>query len=293
MNYGDFIMGTDDPQIPGDGESPARPVRVSPFLLQRYEVSNAQYAAFVEATGFETESETFGWSFVFEQMISPEIEATITQAAAAVPWWLPVQGSDWRHPEGPDRDLDGRWDHPVVHVSWNDAQAYCAWRGGRLPTEAEWEFAARGGKRDRLFPWGNKLMPRGAHRTNIFHGQFPHNNTADDGFVYAAPVDAFGPQNKFGLYNVLGNVWEWTADEWTVRHFASGKTLINPGGRLPGQAGEKTKKGGSYMCHESYCYRYRVAARSHNSADSAASNLGFRCAIGQSEKKEAGGKAMF
>jgi sulfatase modifying factor 1 len=279
-------MGTDDPQIPGDGESPARSVRVSPFLLQRYEVSNAQYARFVDATGFETESETFGWSFVFEQMVSPEIEATITQAVAAVPWWLPVQGSDWRHPEGPDRNLDGRWDHPVVHVSWNDAQAYCEWRGGRLPTEAEWEFAARGGKRGRLFPWGNKLMPRGAHRTNIFHGQFPKNNTADDGYVYAAPVDAFGQQNKFGLYNVLGNVWEWTADEWTVRHDTSGETLVNPGGRLPGKAGEKTKKGGSYMCHKSYCYRYRVAARSHNSADSAASNLGFRCAIGEMSEEE-------
>ena len=225
---GDFVMGTDDPKIPGDGEHPARPVRVSPFLLQRYEVSNSQYARFVDATGFETESESFGWSFVFEQMISPEIEATIKQAVAAVPWWLPVHGADWRHPEGPDRDLDGRWDHPVVHVSWNDAQAYCEWRGGRLPTEAEWEFAARGGKARRLFPWGNKLMPRDTHRTNIFHGTFPENNTADDGFVFAAPVDAFGPQNKFGLYNILGNVWEWTADEWTVRHDRSGKTLVNP-----------------------------------------------------------------
>ncbi len=294
----EFTMGTDDPQIPVDGEHPARQVVVHPFFMQRTEVSNAMYAEFVADTGYVTESESYGWSFVFERMISPEIESKITSAVAAVPWWLPVEGADWLHPEGPDRDVRteaGRMQEPVVHVSWSDALAYCRWRGGTLPTEAEWEFAARGGKKDRLFPWGNKLEPRGKHRTNIFHGEFPKNNTALDGFEYAAPVDAFGAQNKFGLYNMLGNVWEWTATDWTVEHQkrwelespadrpSTGDFQTNPGQLTgtgeKGETGEKTKKGGSYMCHKSYCYRYRVAARSHNSADSAASNLGFRCIL--------------
>ena len=274
---GQFLMGTNKPEIPMDGEGPLRTVKVSAFLLQRYEVSNAEFKQFVDDTRFVTESESFGWSFVFEQMISPKVSATITQSVAAVPWWLPVEGADWMHPEGPDRnvEIEKRMNEPVVHVSWNDAHAYCKWLGGRLPTEAEWEYAARGGKEQRLFPWGNKLMPRGKHRTNIFHGTFPHNNTADDGYTYAAPVDAFGEQNKYGFYNLLGNVWEWVGDSWTIQHQKN--TLKDPTGPIP--TDEKTKKGGSYMCHKSYCYRYRVAARSHNSADSAASNLGFRCAL--------------
>ena len=276
---GTFAMGTQTPEIPMDGEGPMRSVTLSTFYLHKYEVSNAQYKQFVDATHFLTDSETFGWSFVFEQMIAPSIAATITQAVAGVPWWLPVEGADWLHPEGPDRNVvtEQRMREPVVHVSWNDAQAYCHWRGGRLPTEAEWEYAARGGKKQRLFPWGNKLMPRGQHRTNIFHGSFPTNNTADDGYVYAAPVDAFGAQNKLGFYNMLGNVWEWVGDSWTIQHRRTTTPVTNPTGPEPATP-EKTKKGGSYMCHKSYCYRYRVAARSHNSADSAASNLGFRCA---------------
>lgn len=263
-----------------DGEGPARRVRISAFEIETTEVSNAQFEAFVNSTGFVTESETFGWSFVFENMLSEKVKSNITQQVAAVPWWLPVTGADWRRPEGIDSDIHReprRMDQPVVHVSWNDAAAYCKWIGARLPTEAEWEYAARGGKEERLFPWGNKLHPKGLHRCNIWHGKFPTNNTMDDGFKWLAPVKAFGPQNKHGLYNMLGNAWEWVNDWWTIRHPVTDKVQVNPTGPLK-PTGDKVKKGGSYMCHKSYCYRYRVSARSQNSADSAASNLGFRCA---------------
>lgn len=256
-----------------------RRVKISTFDLEKTEVSNAQFEAFVNATGFVTESESFGWSFVFEHMISEKIKAGIKQQVAAVPWWLPVHGADWRHPEGNDTDIhQGRMQLPVVQVSWNDAHAYCKWRGGRLPTEAEWEYASRGGKEDRLFPWGNLFMPKGQHRANIWQGKFPKENNADDGYMWLAPVDAFDAQNKYGLYNMIGNAWEWVNDWWTIHHSKTSRILNNPTGPQ-NPTPDKVKKGGSYMCHPSYCYRYRNAARSQNSADSAASNLGFRCAV--------------
>lgn len=206
-------------------------------------------------------------------MLSEPVKAQIHQAVAAAPWWLPVKGADWRHPEGPDSTILHRSNHPVLHVSWNDAVAYCAWAGKRLPTEAEWEYSCRGGLQNRLFPWGNKLQPKGQHYANIWQGEFPVTNTGEDGFQGTAPVDAF-PPNGYGLYNIVGNAWEWTSDWWTVHH--SAEETLNPKGPTSGK--DRVKKGGSYMCHKSYCYRYRCAARSQNTPDSSASNLGFRCA---------------
>ncbi|XP_044772528.1 formylglycine-generating enzyme isoform X3 [Neomonachus schauinslandi] len=245
---GVFTMGTDDPQIKQDGEAPARRVAIDAFYMDAYEVSNAEFEKFVNSTGYLTE-------------------------VAAAPWWLPVKGANWRHPEGPDSTVLRRPDHPVLHVSWNDAVAYCTWAGKRLPTEAEWEYSCRGGLQNRLFPWGNKLQPKGQHYANIWQGEFPVTNTGEDGFRGTAPVDAF-PPNGYGLYNIVGNAWEWTSDWWTVHH--SVEKTLNPKGPPSGK--DRVKKGGSYMCHKSYCYRYRCAARSQNTPDSSASNLGFRCA---------------
>lgn len=244
-------------------------------MLDMAEVSNAQFAEFVADTSFVTESETFGWSFVFELALDPTVAAKITQAVQGAEWWLPVQGAYWKEPEGPGTDVlkTNRSDHPVVQVSWNDAKAYCEWRGARLPTEAEWEFGARAGGTG-LFPWGNDLTPDGAHRANIWQGDFPKVNTADDGFKFTNPVNALPAQNQLGLKNMIGNVWEWVEDWWTVDHPTGGVT--DPQG--PRRGTEKTKKGGSYMCHKSFCYRYRSAARHKNTPDSATSNNGFRCA---------------
>ncbi|NXY47602.1 SUMF1 enzyme, partial [Ceuthmochares aereus] len=272
---GVFTMGTDEPEIQQDGEWPARRVHVDSFYMDQYEVSNEEFERFVNSTGYVTEAEKFGDSFVFEGMLSEEVKADIHQAVAAAPWWLPVKGANWKHPEGPDSNISDRKDHPVLHVSWNDAVAFCMWAGKRLPTEAEWEFSCRGGLENRylLFPWGNKLQPKGQHYANIWQGVFPTNNTAEDGYKGTAPVTAF-PPNGYGLYNIVGNAWEWTSDWWAVHHTTD--EVRNPKG--PSSGTDRVKKGGSYMCHKSYCYRYRCAARSQNTPDSSASNLGFRCA---------------
>ncbi|XP_070394380.1 formylglycine-generating enzyme isoform X1 [Dermacentor albipictus] len=269
---GEFVMGTDKPIFVADGENPARPVRVDDFYIDVHEVSNAEFERFVKATGHRTEAETFGDSFVLDSAISEETKKGITQAVAAAPWWLPVKGADWRHPEGPDSHIHDRMDHPVVHVSWNDAVAFCKWSGKRLLTEAEWEYACRTGLKNRLFPWGNNWAPKGETRANIWEGKFPVTNTAEDGYPGTAPVTAF-PATKFGLKNIIGNVWEWTADWWTTRH--TSEPQDNPKGPLGGA--DKVKKGGSFMCHKTYCYRYRCAARSQNTPDTSAYNVGIRC----------------
>ena len=272
---GVFTMGTDDPIIPQDGEGPARSVQVSSFSIDKFEVSNAEFQQFVADTGYVTETEKFGFSFVLETLLSSEVKDTVTQAVANAPWWLPVENSTWNHPEGPDSTIVDRPHHPVVHVTWNDAVEYCKWLGKRLPTEAEWEYAARGGLENRLYPWGNKEYPKGEHWMNIWGGEFPptDSNSDEDGYVGTAPVCSY-PANRYGLYNMAGNVWEWVSDWWKIRHTQNDQQ--DPTGPPSGK--EKVKKGGSYLCHKKYCYRYRCAARSQNTPDSSAGNLGFRCA---------------
>ncbi|CAK6955680.1 formylglycine-generating enzyme [Scomber scombrus] len=272
ISGGEFLMGTDNPGIPADGEGPPRLVHVDSFYMDIQEVTNRQFQSFVHATAYVTEAEKFGDSFVFEGILSETVKSQITQAVAAAPWWLPVKGANWRHPEGLDSNITDRLDHPVLHVSWADAVAYCSWTNKKLPTEAEWEYACRGGLKDRLYPWGNKLNPKGQHYANLWQGDFPNHNTGEDGYVKSSPVMSF-PANGFGLYDMVGNAWEWTSDWWTVHHTTEQQD--NPKG--PPSGTDKVKKGGSYMCHKSYCYRYRCAARSQNSPDSSASNLGFRC----------------
>jgi len=280
IENGKYVMGTDNPVFVADGESPARPVELDGYYIDIHEVSNAKFASFVQATKYVTEAEKFRSSFVFEGIVSNDLKAKIAQAVAAAPWWLPVEAA-WNHPEGPDTSISERMDHPVIHVSWNDAVEYCRFHGKRLPTEAEWEVACQGGLRERLYPWGNKPNPHGKHWMNIWQGKFPYDNSKEDGWISTAPVDSFPVQNKYGLHHIVGNVWEWTQDWWTIRHDSS--LQHNPSG--PQDGSDKVKKGGSYMCHQSTCFRYRCAARSQNTPDSSASNLGFRCAASVDSKK--------
>jgi formylglycine-generating enzyme required for sulfatase activity len=256
---------------PADGERPVHTVQLAPYVIDAFTVSNDSYAAFVTATGHRSDAERFGWSFVFAGLLPDDFRPT--RGVAAAPWWRQVEGADWGHPEGPHSSLEGRADHPVVHVSWNDAAAYCAWSGTRLPTEAEWECAARGGRRDE-YPWGAELEPDGEHRMNVFQGTFPHSDTGADGFVGTAPVDAFAP-NAAGVYNATGNVWEWCAD-WFDAAYYRHSPKVDPPGAATGT--HRVMRGGSYLCHASYCRRYRVSARSGNTPDASAGNIGFRVA---------------
>ena len=198
-----------------------------------------------------------------------------TRAVVQTPWWRQVYGADWRHPEGPQSELAGRGRHPVTHVSWNDATAYCGWSGTRLPTEAEWERAARGGRQGAAFPWGDELEPGGRHMMNVFQGAFPSTDTGADGWIGTAPTDTYEP-NDFGVFNTTGNVWEWCAD-WYDPGYYRHSPRIDPQG--PPNGTVKAMRGGSYLCHASYCRRYRVAARSGNTPDSSAGNVGFRVAL--------------
>jgi formylglycine-generating enzyme required for sulfatase activity len=279
---GTFRMGTDRAGFPADGEGPVREVSLDSFSVDRHAVTNAEFLQFVRDTGHTTDAERYGWSFVFESFLDSEAETHVLDSVEAAPWWTAVEGATWLRPEGPgseavtgDRE---RLKHPVVHVSWRDATAYAEWAGKRLPTEAEWERAARGGLTGRRFPWGDDLHPDGEHRCNVWQGEFPERNTGADGYLGTAPVDAFEP-NGHGLYNTSGNVWEWCGDWFSPDWHAEARpaTRENPTG--PGDGDAKVMRGGSYLCHRSWCNRYRVAARTKNTPDSSTGNIGFRCAV--------------
>lgn len=267
-------MGTSDPNgYPSDGEGPEHPVEVSPFSIARGPVTNDQFRSFVDATGHRTTAERFGTTFVFAGLLPDDFPET--RAVAAAPWWREVLGADWRHPEGPQSDISSRGDHPVVHVSWDDAMAFGRWSGTRLPTEAEWEYAARGGLAGVHYPWGSEREPDGEHRMNVFQGRFPARDTGDDGWVGTCPVGSF-PPNGYGLHEMTGNVWEWCSD-WFDPTYYTRSPRVDPQGPPAGPA--RIMRGGSYLCHESYCWRYRVDARSTNTPDSTTGNLGFRVVV--------------
>lgn len=267
---GTFWMGSEDDDVnPHDGEGPVRQVEVEAFSISRCAVTNREFARFVQQTGYTTEAQEFGWSFVFAGFLPGPLRAASPRSQQA-PWWCAVTGAHWAAPQGPGSHVDEIMDHPVVHVSWRDAETFAHWAGGRLPTEIQWEYAARGGLEQARYPWGDELTPDGEHRCNIWQGTFPTKNTADDGYRGTAPVDAFAP-NGYGLHNVSGNVWEMCHDQWSTdfpaaHHIAAGEE-------------RRVMRGGSHMCHHSYCNRYRVAARSSNGADSSSGNQGFRLAF--------------
>jgi formylglycine-generating enzyme required for sulfatase activity len=266
-------MGTDDARgYPADGEGPPHVVTLPAYRIGVHTVTNAEFATFVEATSYRTTAEQAGTSFVFVGLLPEDFPPT--RAVAAAPWWREVPGATWRHPEGASSTVAHRPDHPVVHISWYDAQAYCGWAGVRLPTEAEWERAARGGREGSHFPWGDEREPGGEHRMNVFQGTFPQHDSGDDGWVGTCPVGAFAP-NDLGLHETTGNVWEWCQD-WYAADYYRHSPAVSPAG--PSSGGSRVLRGGSYLCHESYCWRYRVDSRSANTPDSSAGNIGFRVA---------------
>ena len=293
---GTFLMGSDD-HYPE--EAPAHPVRVDGFWIDRCTVTNDEFARFVKATGHVTLAEQ-----VPDAADYPDARPELLVAGSSVfrrpghpvdlldayQWWVWVPGASWRHPRGPQSSLRGVGDHPVVHVAWSDVEAFAAWAGKAMPTEAEWERAARGGLEGAEFAWGDELTPGGRHMANVWQGEFPHRNTLEDGWEYTAPARSF-PPNGFGLFQVTGNVWEWTAD-WYGDHADAPEhpccTVVDPRGAsreasvdtsAPGGTARKVIKGGSHLCAPNYCRRYRPAARMAQAIDTSTSHLGFRCIV--------------
>lgn len=272
---GNFTMGTSDRILLDDGERPERRAKVGAFDIDVGTVTNARFAAFIAATGYKTEAESFGWSFVFHQFLEKPEDY---ERVVGTEWWCVVPGALWSAPEGPGSNVDDRLDHPVVHISWNDAQQFAQWAGGRLPTELEWEFAARGGLERQRYPWGNRdPNDQDFFPCNIWQGSFPRINSLADGYQGTAPIKSFEP-NGYGLFNMVGNVWEWTEDKFRIKSMRKGARQKME--ELKNQP-SKVIKGGSYLCHQSYCHRYRVAARSHNTPDSATGHMGFRLVYDQ------------
>lgn len=298
---GEFSMGSDAAadalcEVAGvtRDAQPIHRVAVDGFWMDATEVTNAQFAAFVTATGYRTIAERpldpaefpgappdvlVPGSAVF---VAPPDRVDLRNA---LQWWRYVPGANWRHPTGPDTDLTERERYPVVHIAFADAEAYARWAGRRLPTEAEWEFAARGGAAGALYAWGNELAPRGEHHANIHQGTFPSHDTAADGFAGVAPVAQFAP-NPYGLHDVAGNVWEWTSDWYRADYYASlaarGPVAVNPQGPAdsldPAEPGAKKRvhRGGSFLCTDQYCTRYMVGTRGKGEVNTGSNHLGFR-----------------
>ncbi|MBU2981926.1 formylglycine-generating enzyme family protein [Lentibacter algarum] len=261
------FVGTDKPVLTVDGEAPLRRQAVKAFRMDVTTVTNARFARFVEATGYITEAEHLGDSFVFAHQLPDD--APPTRGVVETPWWRVIEGAYWREPIGPDSSYLP--DHPVVHITWSDARAFAKWAGGRLPTEAEWEHAARGGQGDVRFPWGDDEPDDTANfPCNIWQGRFPQQNLAADGYAATAPAKSFAP-NGYGLYNMVGNVWEWTAQPFRVRSLKKTTQAAHAH-----KGAYKLTKGGSFLCHASYCYRYRIAARNGSAPDSSTTHQGFR-----------------
>ena len=269
---GQTWIGSVDPEgFASDGEGPARPIVLSPYRIGATAVTNAQFAEFIADTHYRTEAEQAGESFVFHLQLRETARAAVGTVSAELPWWRLVPGASWSAPYGPGSSWQSIPDHPVVHVSWHDALAFCQWIGASLPTEAQWEHAARGGLSGLRYPWGNALEPAGERRCNIWQGIFP-DRPSDDWRLGTLPVDAF-PANAWGLYNTSGNVWEWCAD-WFNADYHRHTESIDPFDQRP--SGRRSQRGGSFLCHVSYCNRYRNAARGANAPSSSTSHTGFR-----------------
>ncbi len=263
------LIGTNDQIFPIDEEGPMRKKRIKPFRIDVTTVTNARFAEFARSTGYQTEAERFGNSFVFHTHLPKDHPPT--QGVLGSEWWRMVDGASWRRPLGALVDEDPDPDHPVVQVSWNDAMAFAKWAGGRLPSEAEWEHAARGGLGDVRFPWGDdEPNDKDFFPCNIWQGSFPHQNSGADGYIGTAPTKSFEP-NGYGLYNMVGNVWEWTAEPFRLKSLKREAKAA-----MASKAGFKLQKGGSFLCHISYCFRYRIAARHGNAPDTATGHQGLR-----------------
>jgi sulfatase modifying factor 1 len=270
ISGGRVFVGTDTPELPNDGEGPVRQVRLKPYDIDSRTVTTAWFGEFIAATAYRTDAQKYGWSLVFDTLAGEVHKAE--PSVVGTSWWRKVPGADWAHPYGPESTLEGLEDHPVTHVSWNDATAFAHWAKCRLPTEAEWEHAARGGIESARFAWGDDEPDDDTVYCNIWQGQFPAHNTLRDGYFGTAPVDSFKP-NGFGLYNTCGNVWEWCSDLLAMPGNSRNAKAFNRESR---KLQRHVLKGGSYLCHRSYCYRYRIAARTGVQADSSTGHVGFR-----------------